>query len=506
MSDPIKPPPPPVVQPAAPPPPAAAAAKVTSTWTSQFSQRLMESIQRRPLRSGLAAGFFATMLYTSYQDRTRQKKEETQDAKTKKVLVLPFYKMTIVEESRSNSLRSLLSSQAPTTSSSNRNVEMSVDECVRLIHHAAGDPQIVALYGIMGHGQGFSTGGWAHVEEIRNALLVFSQAHRRHYEPGQQKQQTPSTKEDAPKKPMYLYTNTFASPTPSGGSDMKDYYLASVFSHIHLQPQGDLNLMGLHTTNTFYRDFLAKYGITVHVWKHGEFKNFANQFTHSQYNQPHADNVVNIMRGVQQHVLRKLFESRFEHVKEDYQPHTFWPRVLNAGSLPATVARTIGFVDFLPPRNPLDDLMDYQQQTLKMGDGATATTAATAATTLEALQKKWQNHTTTDSEDQDDSKLEVVPLTDLASFQGTKPITIMEYARKIKQQEQNKEQKWQVYDRIQKLHPGVQSMLGMFGMKAPYFNFDQVCCRLFCLVSASSFIVVLTHKFALQTTEEFQQG
>ena len=481
MSETIKPPP--VLQPAAPP----ATTAMTRTWTSRFSQNLLERIQRRPVRSGLAAGFLATMLYSSYQDRARQQKEEAQDAKTKKVLVLPFYKMNIVEESRSNSLRSLLTSSASPdpTANSNRNVEMSVDECVRLIHRAAADPQIVALYGIMGHGSGFSTGGWAHVEEIRNALLVFSQAHRRHYEPGL----PGSTKEDAPKKPMYLYTNTFASPTPSGGSDMKEYYLASVFSHIHLQPQGDLNLMGLHTTNTFYRDFLAKYGITVHVWKHGEFKNFANQFTHSQYNQPHADNVVNIMRGVQQHVLRKLFESRFETVDKDYQPHTFWPRVLNAGSLPATVAQTIGFVDYLPPRNPLDDLMEYQQQITKSGDAATK-----ATTTKEALQEKWQN-TTTDGEDHDyDSKLEVVPLTDLASFQGTKPITIMEYARKVKQQEQRKEQSWQVYDRFQKLHPGMQSMMGLFGMKAPYFNFDQVRGRFRCVVSTSSSIIH-SHQF-----------
>jgi len=409
-------------------------------WDFQSSsQRLMESIQRRPLRSGIVAGFVATMLYSTYQSRAQKQKEEAEDAKEKKVLVLPFYKMKIVEESRSNPLRSLLSASSD---SSSRTVEMSVDECVRLIHQAAADPQIVALYGIMGHGHNFTTGGWAHIEEIRNALVVFSQAHRRHYEPGR-----PETAKDVPKKPMYLYTNTFACPTSSGGVDMKDYYLASIFSHIHLQTQGDLNLMGLHTTNTFYRDFLAKYGVTVHIWKHGPYKNIANQFTHNQYNQPHAENVINIMRGIQRHVLGKMFETRFEESK-DYKPHTFWPMVLNAGTLSAAMAQRIGFVDYIAPRNPLDDLIDYQTKD---------------STTKEALQEKWQNKS-----DEDDDHSQLVPLTDLRSFPGTKPITIMEYARKKKQQQQQKEQKWQMYERLQKLPSGVRSMLGMF------FDFDKV--------------------------------
>lgn len=421
-------------------------ASVTSSrWN--VSQRLLEAIQKRPVRSGILAGFAATMLYSSYQNRARKIKQEAEDAKTKKVLVLPFDRMKIVEESRGNSLRSLLSSSSvdPT---SNRTVEMSVDECVRLIHQAAADPQIVALYGVMGHGQGFSTGGWAHVEEIRNALKVFSQAHRRHYEPGK----PGSTAQDAPKKPMYLYTNTFAAPTASGGSDMKDYYLASMFSHIHLQSQGDLNLLGLHTTNTFYRDFLAKYGITVHVWKHGAYKNFANQFTHTQYNQPHAENVVGIMRGIQKHILENLFESRFDQLK-DYQPKTFWPMVHSAGSLPAPMAQRIGFVDFLAPRNPLDDLMDYQKKEDKR----------------EVLREKWQNSNGEEGEEKD-----LVPLTDLASFPATKPITIMEYARKTKQKKEGKEKDWQIYERLQKLPSGMQSILGLFGMPAPHFNMKKV--------------------------------
>eukprot|EP00429_Kryptoperidinium_foliaceum_P001435 CAMPEP_0176020814 /NCGR_PEP_ID=MMETSP0120_2-20121206/10093_1 /TAXON_ID=160619 /ORGANISM="Kryptoperidinium foliaceum, Strain CCMP 1326" /LENGTH=756 /DNA_ID=CAMNT_0017353919 /DNA_START=61 /DNA_END=2328 /DNA_ORIENTATION=- len=404
---------------------AASAGKAASASDWGLTSRLREAIQRRPIRSGIYAALACTFLASSYQDRATRKKLEAEDAKEKKVLVLPFYKMKLVEESRRNSLRSLLSSNP-----ASNNVEMSIDECIKVIHEAAADPQIVALYGIMGHGFEFTTGGWAHVEELRNALLVFQQSHRRHVEPGKS-----TSGEEA--KP---YTNTFTSPTPSGGTDMKDYYLASVFSHIHLQTQGDLALFGLHTTNTFYRDFLSKYGITVHTWKHGIYKNFANQFTHSRYNQAHADNVSNILRGIQQHILKGMYEARYEKLK-DYEPSSFWRMVHHAGALPANMAQKIGFVDYLPPLNPLDDLISFNKDD--------------KAEEKKRLESKWT------SEDP-----ESIPLTDLQQFPATKPISIMEYARKIKQKQQEKEEEWMIYDRLKSFPGGLQLMRGLFGVNA----------------------------------------
>ncbi len=405
---------------------------------SKLSRWLVESVQKRPIRSVFMFGAAVGIAVSSYQKRLKQQKDETEDRQAKKVLVLPFYKMKLVEESKANSLRSLLASKTDKT------VEMSIDEVVQLIHQAAGDPQIVALYGIMGHGNGFSTGGWAHVEELRNALLVFQQSHRRHKEPNKESEESPEP------KPMYLYTNTFASPTPSGGADMKDYYLASAFTHVHLQPQGDLNLFGLHATNTFYRDFLAKYGITVHVWKHGRYKNFANQFTHSSYNDAHAENVSRVLRGIHQHICSGMFNARYERLK-DYQYSTFWKMVHQAGSLPASMAQRIGFVDFLPPMNPIDDLIAYRKNEKKEEK--------------ETLEVKWtQVHPDSDG-----------PLTDLQQFPATKPISIMEYARKMKIKEKETEQKWQVYERLKKLSTGMTLMLGLIGLSAPSYNFEKVC-------------------------------
>jgi hypothetical protein len=70
-------------------------------------------------------------------------------------------------------------------------------------------------------------------------------------------------------KPTYAYADSFANPLDSGN---QEYYLASVFSRIHLQAQGEMNLFGMGASNTFVRDFLKKYGITAHVFKHGIYK------------------------------------------------------------------------------------------------------------------------------------------------------------------------------------------------------------------------------------------
>jgi Peptidase family S49 len=256
----------------------------------------MQSIRNRPKTILALTGLALSIGYR------RQKAEEKrlEDAKKKKVLVLPFHRMKIVEERSPTStiLTEFASSRGGSSGGGDdsKTIEMPVDEVVTLIHEAAQDPGIAGLYGVFGHG-GSITGGWAHLEEIRTALLVFASSHRQHKEPAingstcdKSTTPTPSSSKgqhnkesttDSTTKPtengsqyrkrkfMYVYADTFASPT----SSMKDFYVASVFSKIHLQENGDLNLFGLHATNTFFKDFLQKYGINVHVWKHGEYKN-----------------------------------------------------------------------------------------------------------------------------------------------------------------------------------------------------------------------------------------
>jgi protease-4 len=294
----------------------------------RLTHRLFGMMKRHPIKSVALSGVALSFANRYYQRQANKNK--------KKVLVLPFYKIKIVEQCKPDFL-----------SFSSSHIEMPVDELVELIHQAAEDPNIVALHGIFGNGFGFSSGGWAHLEEIRNALAVFEQSHRQHPEP----LLLPLSKESRKKKPMIAYSNTFSSPLPK--ADMKEYYLASAFSNVLLQTQGDLNLFGLSATNTFFRDCLQRYGIQVDVFKHGLYKNFANQFTHANYSKEHKQNVANLVTQINQKVCESIYISR--NLSENYSDYaSFWDMVHSAGSFPAEIAHKIGFVDGVLPLDPLD--------------------------------------------------------------------------------------------------------------------------------------------------------
>lgn len=307
--------------------------------------RLVGAVKRNPVKSIVA---LELALITGYY---MTRKEEPDDKK--KVLVLPFHRMKIVEKKKTD-IRSLFRNQLESAGGDggdNAPIEMQVDELVQLIHQAASDPNIVALYGIFGHGFGFTTGGWAHVEEVRNALQVFRESHRVHREPNLQHEPLLKRHSNGTPKPLYAYADTFAHPA---GLGTPEYYLATAFTHIQLQPQGDLNLFGPHTTGTFYKDALHKYGVKIHVFKHGLYKNFANQFTERSYTKEHKENVSNILLQINQHVCNGIYASR---KLQGFEFSNFWKMVNNAGSFPGSVAEKIGFVDYLPRLDPLDQLV-----------------------------------------------------------------------------------------------------------------------------------------------------
>lgn len=321
--------------------------------------RLTTVIRNRPLVVLGATGILGATTYTKIKEEMRS----AEDAKKKKVLVLPFHRMRIVEEKKSPA-SSLLANLADTINNNGTGtekvIEMEADELVSLIHDAAEDPSIVSMFGIFGNGGDISTGGWAHLEEIRDALESFAKPPSS----SEEDQEGGSAGTMSRGKPMYAYSNTFG-----GRQSMKEYYLASVFQQIHLQPQGDLNLYGLHATNVFFRDFLRKYGITVHVWKHGAYKNMANMFTHSNYSKEHYENTAGILLPIYKYVCKSIYESRYEKLKKyGYDFGKFWSMVENVGSLPADVARDIGFVDHLPLINPLSALVKNNKKE-KRGNG-----------------------------------------------------------------------------------------------------------------------------------------
>ena len=247
---------------------------------------------------GFGTTFYALQQYNEYQTVTGLSKSNGHDGGDdpsnkicKKVLVLPFSKLKIVERQSSKGLRDILRGVSTTNNDSNDNMqEIELNQLIDIIHEAAHDKDINALYGIFGHGFRFECGGYAHVEEIRNAIKVFNESHRRHSNSLAYSSNTRDDNDDdhyddsggiggrdcenkpsaSPKqKYSYAFADTFDHPTDSGN---KEYFLASAFSTVQLQPRGNLNLFGVATSNTFYLGALEKYGVKAHVFKHGKYK------------------------------------------------------------------------------------------------------------------------------------------------------------------------------------------------------------------------------------------
>jgi len=442
----------------------------------RFIVMISQAIRNNPWKTLGVTGLVASSIY-------RRRKEEArrmEDAKKKKVLVLPFYRMKVVEEKSPTSLSSLGAGNPQ--SGREKTIEMPADELVNLIHEAAQDPSIVGLYGVFGNGGTFSTGGWAHLEEVRNAIRVFGTSHRTHKEPGVE---TPPPRD---RKALYAYSNTFANPMGSTQS-MQDFFVATAFSKIHMQPQGDLNLFGLHATNAFFRDFLHKYGITVHVWKHGEYKNMANRFTHSHFTKEHYENVAGILLPIHQHVCDAIYTSRHKQLR-NFAPAKFWSMVENAGSLPAHVAHQIGFVDYLPRIDPLDALIKNNKQKAEDDSKGTSSSPTKGMETkkedLEGVENRKnnpKNSTLSSKSKEEESKNQEECFaekwkfeTDLDHFKADSKISIEEYARRKTLERQKEAKEWKFYQSLQDMSESsvvMKGVLSLMGYSAPYFNIPK---------------------------------
>ena len=416
-----------------------ASGAATSAPHHQEKERLLHRIggviRRNPIKSIYAAGLAASITY-------HMTKPEPAKCTKPKVLVVPFHRLRVVEK-QDKGFRAVLGKRFQDTDNDagEHPIEIEMQELVDAIHHAASDPTIVGLYGIFGHGFGFKSGGWGHVEELRNALRVFRESHRVHLSPNVDHKAASAASDQAdkemPTKPMYAYADTFANPV---GSGTPEYYLASMFTHIQLQPQGDLNLFGLHSSNMFLKGFLQKYGIDVHVYKHGVYKNFANMFTDSKYTREHRQNVQGIMQELNLHVCEGIYNSRKLY---QYDFGNFWHMVHKAGSFPGNVAQQVGFVDYLPNLDPLDDLVASNQSDEKKGSFK--------------------------------EKLGVTA--DVDSFKAEKKISIVDYANQMKEDRKKEDAKWEKYHSLRKNaqeNPTLAAFMSAVGYSAPFFNIPKV--------------------------------
>ena len=377
-------------------------------------------------KTSLAAVGLGTSLYLSYDLNQYRKLSGTKENHLKNVLVLPFHRMTIVEQKKPSPFSKLSS-----FSSEDKIMEVEIHELVDVIHKAANDPNIHSIYATFGHGFGFKCGGFAHIEEIRDAVRIFNESHRRH-------KNGRGERNDESESPIikcsYAFADTFDNPLDSAN---KEYFLASAFSQINLQPRGNIHLYGVSLQNIFLADSFKKYGIKASVFRHGIYKNAGSIFTDKDYTKAHLENNRALVQSINNVMYNKISESR----RFPKEFNRLWQAIHDYGTMSADDAQEIGLVDQLPHVNPLYDLIKIGR-----GDGEN----------IDALKTKWSALTGTFSAN------------NLIDFSSYKQLLL-----KRRAWDKQKIKLYQTLKHMSDRSTAFEALVRAFGYDPKYFGFDK---------------------------------
>ncbi|KAI1318744.1 hypothetical protein EDD11_005815 [Mortierella claussenii] len=201
-------------------------------------------------------------------------------------------------------------------------------DVVTAIKLAKDDPRIV---GIMAN---FSTPnntspqtsglGLAQIQELRSAVQEFKEAKVKAL-----------GGED--KVSLIAYTDSFDNQT--------QYYLASVFDRVYMQPSGSIPLVGLSSTVPFFKTLLNRFGIQVRAEARREYKSMVSPFTETELPPPQKQNLFDLLKGLNSQILADIAKSRQKALGSD--PIEKLNHLIQVGPFMGSEAKDEGLVDGL---------------------------------------------------------------------------------------------------------------------------------------------------------------
>jgi protease IV len=122
------------------------------------------------------------------------------------------------------------------------------------------------------------------------------------------------------------------------------YYLATAFEQIWLQPSGDLGLTGIAVERIFLRGVLDRLGAEFQVAKRHEFKSAAEQFTETGFSAPAREETERLTASITEQLVQAIADRRG-------LSRTRVSELIDAGPFLATRAHAEGLVDELGYRD-----------------------------------------------------------------------------------------------------------------------------------------------------------
>ena len=162
------------------------------------------------------------------------------------------------------------------------NKSIGLNTIVNNLKKAKSDENIVGIYMDLST---INAGGFATVQEIRNAILDFKKSG----------------------KFVVAYSDTYTQIA---------YYLASAADKVYLNPEGNLEMLGLKAQVMFYKGALEKLGINAQIIRHGKFKSAVEPFMLDKMSPANREQFDALLNSIWGNITSEISRSRNISVEE----------------------------------------------------------------------------------------------------------------------------------------------------------------------------------------------
>lgn len=280
-----------------PPPPSTPPEKTSrlrSQWNRLASSRIGQGARltytwRRPILFGVGVSvFIGRYYYSKYQAAKRD------FIHPDTYLVWRLYDGAVVEYPSNQTNLSMLLGSSGEGSDPPR--VMTLYDAVRTLQYIQADDRIIGLIADMSSTNAPTVSqniplGLAQIEELQEALNELKAEKERRLGAGKFK--------------TIAFTETFKS--------QAEYAMASGFDKIYCQPSGEIPLVGINSTVTFYSRLLNWLGIKVHAEARTDYKSMVAPYTQEQFTTPQAENHSELLEDLNRNMLSLIAMNRFRN-------------------------------------------------------------------------------------------------------------------------------------------------------------------------------------------------
>ncbi len=155
----------------------------------------------------------------------------------------------------------------------------------------------------------------------------------------------------------------FSSGMGSFGRGTKEYYLASFFDEIWLQPSAEIGITGVSVEVPFFKKILGKLGVTPEFYSRYEYKTAAASLTENSLSKPYKEELNKLGQGLFNQMIDAIAYNR--HLSQDKVK-----TLINQAPLFADEALNEGLADKLGYQQEMESFLErrYQAKTLPIED------------------------------------------------------------------------------------------------------------------------------------------